>query len=192
MPSPLKFHLLASFLFAGAAFGSVIPVTGLGSFGLENFFADSNAQVCFSGSNGSDSVSFCSDVPIGAAPPSFLFANTLHNRALAPPFSIATVDGIQANNWQLSLGGDAAGYINVLDDSGNVLVSQAISGYFETTSYQEFGGTQFVNGIPSHAWSASGTFIITPVPIPEPQSGSLLCLGALWVVLERFRKRRIQ
>src|ERR1019366_9626033 len=101
-------QLFAAFLFTGVAFGSTIPVTGSGSFSLDNFY-DTYANACFSGSNGTDSVSaWANGIPIGPAPPSYLMGGWL--------FSVenngwAIVDGITGSQFEFSLVGDQAGYI---------------------------------------------------------------------------------
>jgi hypothetical protein len=75
-----------------------------------------------------------------------------------------------------------------MDASGNILVTQAISGYLETTSYTEFGSRWIVVGSElNDDWEASGAFIITPVPTSEPSSGLLLCAGVLCLALGRKR-----
>jgi hypothetical protein len=175
----MRIQLLAV-LFAGVAFGGTIPVTGSGTFSLDNF-KDTGATVRFSGSDGTDSVSFASqDIPIGPQPPSSLSA-----QAVTGPgpqlylWGSGTIDGIESNYWGLDLG-RGPGYLTLLDASGNVLISQAISGNLQTTSYQENGPRFLADGSLNYGWTASGTFLIVAANNPTnsvPESGSAMLVG---------------
>jgi hypothetical protein len=91
------------------------------------------------------------------------------------------IDGIQSNYWELSLGGSyGLQYLTLLDASGNVLISQAISGNLQTTSYQENGPRWLPDGSMNDEWTASGTFLIVAANNPTnsvPESGSAMLVG---------------
>lgn len=172
------------FLFAGVAFGSAIQVTGFGSFGLDNFH-DTYANVCLFG----EGIQVCANgVPIGPAPPEFLYGSSLITPQMS--YSSATVDGMTSNHYSLSLGGYGPQYVRILDQLGNVLASEEISGVIEITSYEQFGGTR-LNQDGSYIntnWWARGTFaVVQPnlaaavTPAPEAPTVALVGLGILGV-----------
>ena len=173
--------LLLVILFASVAFGDSIPVTGSGTFSLDNFF-DTYANVFFSGSSDAGSVSLTAvGVPIGPAPPTTIFGTTVLHPALAFISPGATIDGVHSSYWTFQLGGQLPGYLELLDATGNVLMKQDITGYVQITSYQEFGSRFNSNGNLNLNWSASGTFSI--IPTPEPGSGLLVGLGIFAALL---------
>lgn len=180
-------QLFALLFFVGVACASTIPVTGSGSFALDNF-KDTSAFACFSGSNGSASVSVCANgIPIGPQPPQVLDGSSLTSPQMS--FSDASVDGVTSTRYELAVGGYGANYVALLDSAGNILLSEDISGYIHITGYQENGPRWIVPDlIQNDNWQASGTFVITssaadPI-VPEPGSGLLLSaglLGAAWL-----------
>lgn len=62
----MRLQLAAFLIFAGTAFGSTIPVTGFGTYSLDNYF-DTYANVCLF-SDGA-LMGCANNVPIGPAPP---------------------------------------------------------------------------------------------------------------------------
>jgi hypothetical protein len=181
--------MLLVIMFAGAALGDSIPVTGSGTFSLDNFF-DTGANLFFSGSSDAGSVSlFADSVSIGPAPPTTIFGTTFLQPFVAFISPGATIDGVHSSYWAFQLG-QGPGYLELLDAAGNILMEQDITGYIQITSYQEVGGSRFnSNGNLNLNWSASGTFSIVPTPgsgltpTPEPGSGLLVGLGILAALL---------
>jgi hypothetical protein len=182
-------QLLVLLVFGVWAFGDTIPisVTGYGSFFLDNF-GDNYASVCFSGSNGPDSVSLCTQgIPVGSTP-SVLLAQSQGTPDPTLRMYTATVDGIQSNYYDLSLGAGYPQYLTLLDASGNVIVSQSIQGYIQiTTDYEQNSPRFFPDGQQNDEWQASGTFLV--VPTPEASSGILLCSGMCGTVLVGRRRK---
>lgn len=174
-------------MLAGCAIAtaSTIPVTGLGSFSLGGFH-DTYANVCLNG----EGVQVCAnDVPIGPAPPEFLFGSSL--RTVSMSYSTAIVDGV-TGAYALSLGGDGEQYVQVMDPQGVILAKENISGAIQITSYQQFG-ERFINGQFNPEWRAQGTFTVGPAAqaqtqaIPEPGTlkllgAGLLLIGFMWVL----------
>ena len=177
--------ILLVIFFAGVAFGASIPVTGSGTFSLDNDFS-SSATVFFSGSGDAGSVYlFARNVPEGLTAPTIISGTTtLHPEVVG----IATIDGVQNNNyWAFSVGA-GPGYLDLLDATGHVLMHQDITGYIQITSYQEFGSRFNSDGNPNRNWGANGTFSITPIPTPEPGSGLLVGWGIFAALLFGRRK----
>src|SRR5258708_4561998 len=96
--------VLALFVFGTLAFGSSIPiaVTGTGTFFLDNF-GDNYASACFSGSDGTNSVSLCDfAIPIGGGAP---WAQTSLSGGDTIPNNVgAFVDGQSSVYWYFQLG----------------------------------------------------------------------------------------
>jgi hypothetical protein len=173
--------ILLIIVFAGVAFGDSIPVTGLGDFSLDNT-RTSNANVSFSGSGDAGSVSLSvRGIPLGTTPPTVISGTTMFHPELT--IFTATIDGVHSTFWGFSLGGEAPGYLVLLDATGQVLIQQGITGYIQITSYQEFGSRFNSDGNPNRNWGADGTFSITPSPTPEPGSGLLAGCGIFAALL---------
>jgi hypothetical protein len=143
----------------------------------------SSTLVSFEGSNGTDSVSFGGNLPIGPTPPTWLSASSLHWAPLQN--YTATIDGVTSHLWSFSLG-DGVGKLTIFDDAGNVLNSQDLLGTLQITDYWEFQTRWTVPGETLNlAWNASGKFAIVspdsletdPSVVPEAGSGILLGLG---------------
>lgn len=88
-------------LISGIAMGSTVPVTGSGTFGLDNYF-DTYANFCMVGQG----ISTCSqNVPIGPAPPVYLSQITkldvsgVINITSYQEFGTRFVDGKLNTNW---------------------------------------------------------------------------------------------
>jgi len=178
--------ILLVIVFAGVAFGASIPVTGSGTFSLDNDFSSYTRTVFFSGSGDAGSVDLSArDIPLGRTPPIVIIGTTTLHPEVA---GIATIDGVQNNNyWAFSVGA-GPGYLDLLDATGNVLMHQDITGYIQITSYQELGSQFNSDGNPNRNWIASGTFSITPLPTPEPGSGLLVGGGIFAALLFGRRK----
>jgi hypothetical protein len=196
----MKMGILAVLL-AGTAFGSIIPVTGSGTFAMDDT-TESSASLFFSGSDGVDSVSFGGVIPVGTMP----FTSLEGSVAFDSPalgynvgFQGGTIDGVTSDLWSVSIG-NGAGNLTIFDPSGDgvVLASQDISGFIATTSYMEDGTRFFPDGQFNSDWSASGTFTIGAVDsadavnaVPEASSGMLLGLGMLLIWPRTKRLSRV-
>ena len=125
------------------------------------------------------------NIPLGRTPPIVIIGTTTLHPEVA---GIATIDGVQNNNyWAFSVGA-GPGYLDLLDATGNVLMHQDITGYIQITSYQELGSQFNSDGNPNRNWLANGTFSITPIPTPEPGSGLLVGGGIFAALLFGRRK----
>lgn len=114
--------LLLMVLFARIALCDPIPVSMSGEFWLDNF-KDGNVLFGLSGSNGSGSVDFGGDLPLGNLPPDQgIHAYSLRNIPLQ--LYSATVDGITSYFWIFSLESSGQGLVEVLDSSGNIVIEQ--------------------------------------------------------------------
>jgi len=174
-------------LLAGTAFGGTIPVTGSGSFVMDNDGNDSNTVISFSGSDGVDSVSFEGDIPSGYSLFTVLSASSTPEHPADPsaPYLVPSVDGLTSNNWTFTIGNGVGNFTLYDPDQegrGVVLVSQDLSGFIDITSYTENGTRFSASGQFNTDWMASGTFTIGPAsasPVPEPGSGVSLGIGLL-------------
>jgi hypothetical protein len=185
----MKLQVVFATLFAGAAFGGTIPVTGSGSFALDNFM-DGNGFINLSGSNATDSVSFAGNIAFGNAPPTFINVSSLHWAPLQ--IYSATIDGVTSHLWSVSLD-SGLGSIELFDPAGDVLASQDLSGFINITSYWEDGPRFLPDGLMNDEWEASGTFTIGPTnnaapasSVPETGSAMLVGLGMLATLGRRF------
>jgi hypothetical protein len=172
-PSRLSCVLLFTAIVSG---GPIIGVSGSGSYTVTKGVATESFS--FSGTNGVDTVSFTTLAPffVGPVPPPIGA-----NGSVDP--GLLTIDGVSSTYYGLYLPqGGSGGFVNLYDSSYNLLVTQAI--YGDIVVSDPVFSADFT--------SATYSFVILPVDIPEPAAWSLSLVGmsAFLIVKRRNRLRR--